>query len=104
MGTLGDRIGRRKLLLAGAAAFAVASAIAAFARSAEMLIAMRAALGIAVATAAALPAHLTHLSEALRRATGAALTDALQFSTVAGVMIVLVAGVTAARILRGAAR
>src|SRR6185436_1498833 len=42
MGTLGDRIGRRKLLLLGAAAFAAASAIAAFSRSAEMLIAMRA--------------------------------------------------------------
>jgi MFS transporter, DHA2 family, multidrug resistance protein len=52
MGTLGDRIGRRKLLLIGAAAFAVASAIAAFSRSAEMLIAMRALLGIAGATLA----------------------------------------------------
>jgi DHA2 family multidrug resistance protein-like MFS transporter len=44
MGTLGDRIGRRKLLLIGAAAFAAASAIAAFSRSAEMLVAMRALL------------------------------------------------------------
>jgi DHA2 family multidrug resistance protein-like MFS transporter len=52
MGTLGDRIGRRKLLLIGAAAFAVASLIAAFARGAEMLIAMRALLGIAGATLA----------------------------------------------------
>jgi DHA2 family multidrug resistance protein-like MFS transporter len=52
MGTLGDRIGRRKLLLLGAAAFAAASAIAAFSRSAEMLIAMRALLGIAGATLA----------------------------------------------------
>jgi DHA2 family multidrug resistance protein-like MFS transporter len=34
MGTLGDRIGRRRLLLIGAAAFAAASALAAFARSA----------------------------------------------------------------------
>ena len=41
MGTLGDRIGRRKLLLIGAAAFAAASVMAAFSRSAEMLIAMR---------------------------------------------------------------
>lgn len=50
MGTLGDRIGRRKLLLIGAAAFAAASAIAAFSKSAEMLIAMRALLGVAGAT------------------------------------------------------
>lgn len=52
MGTLGDRIGRRKLLLIGAAAFMVASVIAAFSRSAEMLIATRALLGIAGATLA----------------------------------------------------
>jgi DHA2 family multidrug resistance protein-like MFS transporter len=42
MGTLGDRIGRRRLLLAGAAAFSAASVLAAFAVSAEMLIATRA--------------------------------------------------------------
>jgi MFS transporter, DHA2 family, multidrug resistance protein len=52
MGTLGDRMGRRKLLLMGAAAFGVASTIAAFSNSAEMLIAMRALLGIAGATLA----------------------------------------------------
>src|SRR5690606_9816811 len=52
MGTLGDRIGRRKLLLAGAAAFAVASVMAAFSRSAETLVAMRALLGVAGATLA----------------------------------------------------
>src|SRR5690242_6140058 len=46
MGTLGDRIGRRRLLLYGAAAFAVASALAAFSTSAEMLIATRAILGV----------------------------------------------------------
>src|SRR6266542_3948385 len=50
MGTLGDRIGRRRLLLAGAAAFAAASALAAFSTSAGMLIAARAILGIAGAT------------------------------------------------------
>ncbi|MDX3775036.1 MFS transporter [Chromatiaceae bacterium AAb-1] len=50
MGTLGDRIGRRRLLLCGAIAFAVASALAAFSTSAEMLIATRALLGIAGAT------------------------------------------------------
>jgi DHA2 family multidrug resistance protein-like MFS transporter len=52
MGTLGDRIGRRKLLLIGAAAFAAASAVAAFSNSAAMLIVMRAVLGIAGATLA----------------------------------------------------
>ncbi|MET0335428.1 MAG: MFS transporter [Rhizobacter sp.] len=52
MGTLGDRIGRRKLLLIGAAAFAAASLVAAFSSSAEMLIAMRALLGVAGATLA----------------------------------------------------
>ena len=52
MGTLGDRIGRRRLLLIGAAAFGVASVLAAFSRSAEMLIATRAVLGIAGATLA----------------------------------------------------
>src|SRR5690349_477428 len=50
MGTLGDRIGRRKLLLAGAAAFGVASVVAAYATSAEMLIVARAVLGVAGAT------------------------------------------------------
>jgi len=52
MGTLGDRIGRRKLLLIGAAAFGVASVLAAFSTSAAMLIATRALLGIAAATLA----------------------------------------------------
>src|SRR5687767_12693337 len=42
MGTLGDRIGRRRLLLAGAAFFGAASVLAAFSTSAEMLIATRA--------------------------------------------------------------
>src|SRR5918994_120721 len=52
MGTLGDRIGRRRLLLIGAAAFGVASVAAAFSTSAEMLIATRALLGLAGATIA----------------------------------------------------
>ncbi|MGQ0609281.1 MAG: MFS transporter [Chloroflexota bacterium] len=52
MGTLGDRIGRRKLLLIGAAAFGVTSLLAAFSTSAEMLIVSRALLGIAGATLA----------------------------------------------------
>jgi MFS transporter, DHA2 family, multidrug resistance protein len=52
MGTLGDRIGRRRLLLVGAAAFGAASVLAAFSKSAEMLIATRALLGVAGATLA----------------------------------------------------
>jgi DHA2 family multidrug resistance protein-like MFS transporter len=52
MGTLGDRIGRRRLLLLGAAAFGLASLLAAFSTRAEMLIAARAALGVGGATLA----------------------------------------------------
>ncbi|MEV0001771.1 MFS transporter [Micromonospora sp. NPDC050980] len=50
MGTLGDRIGRRKLLLIGGAAFGVLSVVAAYSSSAEVLIASRALLGVAGAT------------------------------------------------------
>jgi DHA2 family multidrug resistance protein-like MFS transporter len=50
MGTLGDRIGRRRLLLIGAGAFSVASVVAAYSTSAWMLIATRAVLGVAGAT------------------------------------------------------
>src|SRR6266566_3963586 len=50
MGTLGDRIGRRRLLLIGAAAFGLASVLAAFSTSAVTLIAARALLGVAAAT------------------------------------------------------
>src|ERR671912_2027400 len=52
MGTLGDRIGRRKLLMIGAAAFGAASVLAAFSTSAGMLIVARALLGLAGATLA----------------------------------------------------
>jgi DHA2 family multidrug resistance protein-like MFS transporter len=52
MGTLGDRIGRRRLLLIGAAAFGAASVLAALSQSAEMLIVTRAILGLAGATLA----------------------------------------------------
>jgi DHA2 family multidrug resistance protein-like MFS transporter len=52
MGTLGDRIGRRRLLLGGAAAFGILSLLAAYSTTPEMLIASRALLGIAGATIA----------------------------------------------------
>ncbi|MER6196627.1 MFS transporter [Streptomyces sp. NPDC001586] len=50
MGSLGDRIGRRKLLLIGATAFGIASVGAGYATSADMLIACRVLLGIGGAT------------------------------------------------------
>ena len=52
MGTLGDRIGRRRLLMIGAAAFGAASVLAALSTSAVMLIVARAVLGFAGATLA----------------------------------------------------
>ena len=52
MGTLGDRIGRRRLLMIGAAAFGATSILAAFSRTPEMLIASRALLGLSGATLA----------------------------------------------------
>ncbi|KOV88290.1 MFS transporter [Nocardia sp. NRRL S-836] len=50
MGTLGDRIGRKKLLLTGAFGFGAASVLAAFAPTAGWLIVARALLGVAGAT------------------------------------------------------
>ena len=50
MGTLGDRIGSRKLLLMGGGAFGALSLVAAFSNSPEMLITCRALLGVAGAT------------------------------------------------------
>ncbi|MDQ3938555.1 MAG: MFS transporter [Chloroflexota bacterium] len=74
MGTLGDRIGRRKLLLIGAAAFGAFSLVAAFSVSAEMLIVSRALLGIAGATLApstlSLIFHMFHDEQQRRVAIG----------------------------------
>jgi len=50
MGAIGDRIGRRRLLLIGSVFFGLASILAAFSTSATMLIAARAILGIGGAT------------------------------------------------------
>ncbi|WP_282776409.1 MFS transporter [Nocardia sp. CC201C] len=60
MGTLGDRIGRRRILLLGAIAFGAASAVAAFAPSVETLIAARAVMG--VGAAAVMPSTLSLIS------------------------------------------
>ncbi|MEW2012077.1 MULTISPECIES: MFS transporter [Microbacterium] len=46
MGSLGDRFGRRRMLMVGATGFAAVSALAAFAPSAELLIAARATMGL----------------------------------------------------------
>ncbi|SFB08006.1 MFS transporter, DHA2 family, multidrug resistance protein [Amycolatopsis marina] len=50
MGNVGDRIGRRRLLLTGAAVFGTASVLAAFAATPEVLIAARALMGVGGAT------------------------------------------------------
>ncbi|WFB06615.1 MFS transporter [Streptomyces sp. LX-29] len=50
MGSLGDRIGRKKLLLCGSVAFGAVSALNAYATSPEMMIVARALLGVAGAT------------------------------------------------------
>ncbi|MFF7754887.1 MFS transporter [Streptomyces sp. NPDC007971] len=60
-GTLGDRVGRRRILLLGYALFGVASAVAAFAQSAETLILARALLG--VGGAMIMPATLSILRQ-----------------------------------------
>jgi MFS transporter, DHA2 family, multidrug resistance protein len=52
MGSLGDRVGHKKLLLCGAAAFAGMSVATAYAPTAELLIGARALLGVAGATLA----------------------------------------------------
>lgn len=61
MGALGDRIGRRRLLMAGALGFMVFSLMAAFAPNAETLLVARAGLGVAGATLA--PSSLALLKE-----------------------------------------
>lgn len=66
MGTLGDRIGRRRLLLIGAACFGALSLLAAFSRTPDMLIAARALLGIAGASLA--PSTLALISNMFRDA------------------------------------
>ena len=50
MGSLGDRVGRRRLLLIGAVGFGIASVCAAFSPTAEALFASRALLGVFGAT------------------------------------------------------
>jgi MFS transporter, DHA2 family, multidrug resistance protein len=84
MGTLGDRIGRRRLLLIGAAGFGGASVLAAYSTSPAMLIAARALLGIAGATLA--PSTLSLISTMFR--------DPRQRSMAIGVWLVSLMGGT----------
>ncbi|WP_033440520.1 MFS transporter [Saccharothrix sp. NRRL B-16314] len=84
-GALGDRIGRRRLLMIGSALFGVMSVFAAYSTSAEMLIVARALLGVAGATL--MPAALS-LTAALFR-------DPRQRTVAIGVVIAGVAGGTA---------
>jgi MFS transporter, DHA2 family, multidrug resistance protein len=60
MGALGDRIGRRRLLLAGAAGFGAVSVLASLATTVPQLIAARAVLGLAGATIAPSTLSLIH--------------------------------------------
>ncbi|WP_069166305.1 MFS transporter [Nocardia altamirensis] len=60
MGNLGDRIGRRNILLVGATIFGIASVVAAFAPTAEVLIIARALMGVGGATL--LPSSLALIS------------------------------------------
>ncbi|RSN53388.1 MFS transporter [Actinomadura sp. WAC 06369] len=93
MGTLGDRIGRRRLLMIGMAAFAAASVLAAFAPGAPWLIAARALLGAAGATL--MPSTLSLI--------GTMFTDARQRALAIGVWATMFAlGMAAGPVAGGA--
>ena len=64
MGTVGDRVGRRKLLFFGGSVFAVMSVVAAFSVNPAMLIAARGLLGVAGATL--MPSTLALISNMFR--------------------------------------
>jgi MFS transporter, DHA2 family, multidrug resistance protein len=93
MGALGDRIGRRRLLMIGMTAFAVVSVFAAFAPSAALLIVGRALLGIAGATL--MPSTLSLISNMF--------TDARQRALAIGVWATMFAlGMAAGPVVGGA--
>ncbi|ACZ91679.1 MFS transporter [Streptosporangium roseum] len=93
MGTLGDRIGRRRLLVIGMAAFAAVSVLAAFAPSAELLILARALLGVAGATL--MPSTLSLISNMF--------TDVRQRAVAIGVWATMFAlGMAAGPVVGGA--
>jgi MFS family permease len=65
MGTLGDRFGRKRALQSGLVLFGVASVLAAFARNADQLIVLRAAMGIGGAMI--MPATLSVITDIFPR-------------------------------------
>ncbi|MFC0529582.1 MFS transporter [Phytohabitans kaempferiae] len=85
MGKLGDRIGKRRLMLIGAVAFVAASVLAAYSSSAEMLIVARALLGIAGAS----------LGPTMLGLIGGMFRDPRQRSIAIGVWVVCMMGGTA---------
>jgi DHA2 family multidrug resistance protein-like MFS transporter len=74
MGNIGDRVGRRKLMLIGSVVFGAASIVAAYANSPELLIAMRALIGISAASllpsALALLRNMFHNPQEMMKAMG----------------------------------
>ncbi|MEU8222493.1 MFS transporter [Kribbella sp. NPDC048915] len=85
MGALGDRIGRRRLLLGGAIAFSVLSTFAAYAPNPEILVATRALLGVAGAT----------LMPSVLALTTALFTEPRQRTQAVGIVIAAVSAGTA---------
>lgn len=82
MGNIGDRIGRKRLLLIGVVAFGVSSALTAFAWSPETLIAARGLLGVAGATI--MPSTLSIIRNVF--------TDPKQRTTAVGIWGAMAAG------------
>ncbi|WP_199701646.1 MFS transporter [Jiangella rhizosphaerae] len=93
LGAVGDRIGRRRLLMIGAGAYGLLSVVAAYAPSAETLIAARALLGVAGATL--MPSTLSLTATMFR--------DARQRAVAVGIVIASVSGGTAIGPLVGGA-
>ncbi|MFI7064357.1 MFS transporter [Kribbella sp. NPDC050124] len=85
MGALGDRIGRRRLLLGGAAVYGVASVLAAYSVSPAMLIGTRALMGIAGSTL--MPSVVSLVASMFK--------DARQRGVAIGIVVASVSGGTA---------
>jgi DHA2 family multidrug resistance protein-like MFS transporter len=85
LGAVGDRIGRRRLLMIGAGAYGVLSALAAYAPTPELLIVARALLGVAGATL--MPSAFSLAATMFR--------EARQRAVALGIVVASVAGGTA---------